>query len=121
MTHPTNDQRFEVVDFADIHGVSCPCGTARRAFGDAEDFPATIHQTEISLDAQTHYHRCLTEVYYILECEAGAGLELDGERVPLAPGRCVLIRPGVRHRAVGRMKVLVVVVPKFDPTDEWFD
>jgi hypothetical protein len=41
--------------------------------------------------------------------------------VPLAPGRLVLIRPGVRHRAIGPMKVLVVVHPKFDPADEWFD
>ena len=48
-------------------------------------------------------------------------MQLDGERVPLAVGRCVLIPPGVRHRAIGRMKVLVVVFPKFDPADEWFD
>jgi hypothetical protein len=34
---------------------------------------------------------------------------------------CVLIRPGVRHRAIGRMQVLIVVYPKFDPHDEWFD
>ena len=26
-----------------------------------------------------------------------------------------------RHRAVGRMRVLNVVVPAFDPADEWFD
>jgi hypothetical protein len=31
---------------------------------------------------------------------------------------CILIRPGVRHRAVGRMTVLIVVLPKFDPDDE---
>ena len=29
--------------------------------------------------------------------------------------------PGVRHRAVGRMTILNVVVPPFDPADEWFD
>jgi hypothetical protein len=33
----------------------------------------------------------------------------------------VLIPPGVRHRAVGRMTILNVVVPPFDPGDEWFD
>jgi hypothetical protein len=27
----------------------------------------------------------------------------------------------VRHRAVGRMTILNVVVPPFDPADEWFD
>ena len=37
------------------------------------------------------------------------------------PGMCVMIPPGVRHRAIGEMKVLIVVLPKFDPVDEWFD
>jgi mannose-6-phosphate isomerase-like protein (cupin superfamily) len=46
---------------------------------------------------------------------------LDDDLVPVKQGMCILIRPGVRHRAVGRMKVLIVVLPKFDPTDEWFD
>jgi hypothetical protein len=27
----------------------------------------------------------------------------------------------VRHRAIGRMRVLIVVLPKFNPDDEWFD
>ncbi len=113
--------RYQIVDFAELEGVACPCGTARRAFADADDFPATVHQTDISLDARAHYHRRLTEVYYILECGPDAQLELDGQRLPIAPGRAILIPPGVRHRAIGQMKVLVVVVPKFDPADEWFD
>lgn len=121
MLTPSTDRRYLVVDFAELAGVDCPCGTARRAFTDVADFPATIHQTEISADARVHYHRRLTEVYYILECGPGAQLELDGELVPVAPGRAIMIRPGVRHRAIGKMKVLVMVVPKFDPADEWFD
>ena len=36
-------------------------------------------------------------------------------------GVAVLIPPGVRHRAAGRMTILNVVVPPFDPADEWFD
>jgi mannose-6-phosphate isomerase-like protein (cupin superfamily) len=121
MPHPTTDCRYEIVDFSDLPGTECPCGIARRAFAAAADFPATLHQTEISLDAQAHYHKRLTEVYYILECGPEAQMQLDGELVPLAPGRAIMIRPGVRHRAIGRMKVLVIVVPKFDPADEWFD
>ena len=109
------------MDFAEIAGVACPCGMARRAFPDAIDFPVTVHQTEISADARAHYHRELTEVYYVLECGPEAHLELDGQRVPVARGHCILIRPGVRHRAIGKMKVLVIVSPKFDPSDEWFD
>jgi hypothetical protein len=40
--------RYEIADFAHIPPVPCPCGQARRAFGDVEDFPGTIHVTEIS-------------------------------------------------------------------------
>jgi mannose-6-phosphate isomerase-like protein (cupin superfamily) len=110
-----------VVDFAEIPGVACPCGTARRAFADVADFPATVHVTTISMDAKTHYHKKLTETYYFLECGPEAKMELDGELVPVKPGMCILIPPGVRHRAVGQMKVLLVAIPKFDPADEWLD
>lgn len=113
--------RYQIVDFADIPGVPCPCGTARRAFADVADYPATVHVTEISEDARTHYHKRITETYYFLECGPGARMELDGEQIPVKPGICILIPPGVRHRALGKMKVLIVAIPKFDPADEWMD
>ncbi len=114
-------ERYPIVDLSQLPGVPCPCGVARRAFGDLADYPLTVHLTEIHLDARTHYHRRLTETYVVLECERDAAIELDGERRPLRPGMCVVIRPGVRHRAVGRMKILNIVHPKFDPADEWYD
>jgi mannose-6-phosphate isomerase-like protein (cupin superfamily) len=120
MTRGT-EPAYRVVDFAQVPGVPCPCGTARRAFADVDAFPGTVHVTEISADARRHYHRRLTKTYFILECQPGAWMELDGDEVPVRPGVCVLIPPGVRHRAVGPMKVLIVVLPKFDPQDEWFD
>jgi mannose-6-phosphate isomerase-like protein (cupin superfamily) len=113
--------RARIVDVAGIPGVPCPCGSARRAFADVPDFPATVHVTDISLDAQLHYHKRITETYYFLECQPGARMELDGETVAVKPGVCILIPPGVRHRALGAMKVLIVAMPKFDPADEWFD
>ena len=84
-------------------------------------FPGTIHLTEIRADAALHYHRRLTETYVVLECGPDARMQLDDAVIPLAPGRCVLIPPGVRHRALGAMKVLIVVFPKFDPEDEFED
>jgi mannose-6-phosphate isomerase-like protein (cupin superfamily) len=110
-----------VADYAAIEPVRCPCGWARRAFADVPDAPASVHRVEVEVDAQTHYHREHTEIYYVLECAAGAAIELDGERVAVGPGHAVMIPPGVRHRAVGRMTILNVVVPPFDPADEWFD
>ena len=121
MPQPAALHRVEIVDFAEIPPVPCPCGYARRAFAEVADFPGTIHQTEISTDARVHYHQRLTEVYYILECGPDAQMELDDECVKIAPGMCIMIRPLVRHRAIGKMKVLVIVYPKFDPADEWFD
>ena len=112
---------YEVVDFAAIEGQPCPCGSARRAFADVADFPGTLHVTEISTDAQLHYHKRLTETYYFLECKPGARMQLDDEQIDVHPGMSIIIRPGTRHRAIGEMKVLIVVLPKFDPQDEWLD
>ena len=112
---------YELVDFASIPGVPCPCGTARRALADVDDYPGTIHVTDIALDNQLHYHKRLTETYYFLECQPGAQMQLNDEVLNVRPGTCIMIRPGTRHRAIGRMKVLIVVYPKFDPADEWFD
>jgi mannose-6-phosphate isomerase-like protein (cupin superfamily) len=113
--------RWRVVDFAEIPGISCPCGIARRAFADLPDYPATIHVTDIAEDAQRHYHKSHTETYFILDCAPDAAIQLDEDVVPLRPGMCVLIPPGVRHRALGRMRIVNIVIPKFDPADEYFD
>lgn len=121
MNTPHTRRNYEIVDFAEVPGTPCPCGTARRAFTEVTDFPGTIHVTEIASDSRRHYHRTLTETYFFLECEPGAKMQLDDEVFDVHPGLCVLIRPGTRHRAIGRMKVLIVVLPKFDPADEWFD
>lgn len=121
MSLVTGQRGYEIVDFEVIQGTPCPCGLARRAFAEIADFPGTIHVTEISEDAQVHYHKRLTETYYFLQCDREARMQLDDQVIPVRPGMCLLIRPGTRHRAIGRMKVLILVLPKFDPTDEWFD
>ncbi len=121
MTHPAVHPGFEIVDFSQVEGVACPCGEARRAFADVADAPGTIHVTEISADARLHYHKRLLETYFFLECAADARMQLDDQVLPVRPGMCIMIRPGTRHRAIGKMKVLIVVYPKFDPQDEWFD
>jgi quercetin dioxygenase-like cupin family protein len=111
--------RYAVAQLAELPPIPCPCGTARRAFGDLPEAPMSVHLTEISADARAHYHKRLTETYVVVQGEGF--LELDGERVPLQPLTAVTIRPGCRHRAVGNLKILNFVVPAFDPADEWFD
>ncbi len=103
----------------DLDATRCPCGWSRRAFVGVPGSPASIHLVEILEDARPHYHKVMTEYYVILE---GSGhLELDGELVPVSPLTTIMIPPGVRHRAVGNMKILNVPVPAFDPADEYFD
>lgn len=80
---------------------------------------ASLHITNIAADARMHYHKRLTEIYYILEGEGQ--MELDGECHGVGPGDAILIKPGCRHRAVGKLQALIVPVPAFDPADEWFD
>src|SRR5436305_4611707 len=110
-----------VADLGSIGPVRCPCGWARRAFVDVAGAPASLHRVDVEGDARAHYHKGHTEIYYVLECGPDAAVELDGERVPVRPGSVVLIPPGVRHRAAGAMRILNIVVPPFDPADEWFD
>lgn len=74
---------------------------------------------DISKDSRLHYHKKLTEIYLILEGEGH--MELDGELVPVKPMTSILIKPGCRHRAVGKMRLINVPIPAFDPEDEWFD
>ena len=87
MLKSTPPRRWRIVDFAEIAGVACPCGTARRAFADVADFPVTVHRTDISADARVHYHRRLTEVYYILECGPDAEWSSTASGVPLRAGQ----------------------------------
>ena len=119
MLHPPS--RYEIIDYPELPGIQCPCGSARRGLMEVESVPYSLHVTEISLDARAHYHKRLTETYFVLQCQADAAIELDGQVLPLKPHMAVVIHPGTRHRALGQMKVLIVASPKFDPADEWFD
>ena len=112
---------FEIAHFDDIEGVPCPCVISKRAFFNPDNQTATVHRVDISIDAQTHYHKKITEFYLILEMEEGAYMELDGEKHAVQPMTTIMIKPGCRHRAVGKMKIINFAVPAFDPEDEWFD
>lgn len=111
----------EIVDLLSLPAIDCPCGEARRAFASRADLPATVHWTKINRTARKHYHRLQTEVYVIVQCDPDAALDLDGTIHPVRPGTAILIPPGVRHRAIGQMDVVIFCTPKFDPTDEFLD
>lgn len=100
----------------DAPAVDCPCGQARRILTGLDNDKVSVHIVHISKDSQTHYHRTLTETYYVLEGEGV--IELDDVCEPLRPGTVVHIPPGTRHRARGELVLLNIVTPPFDPNDE---
>lgn len=111
---------FQIANFEGIDPVSCPCGSTRRAFMNEDNETASVHIVEIKEDSEVHYHKRMTEIYFVLEGEGE--IQLDGQSYPLTPGMSVMIKPGCRHRAVGaNLRILNMVVPKFNPEDEWFD
>lgn len=114
-------QKALVTHFDDIPATDCPCGSTKRAFNIPQNKTATIHYVDISENAKTHYHKKLTEIYLILETDGEAFMELDSEKVPVRPMSTILIPPFVRHRAIGKMKIVNIPIPAFDPHDEWFD
>ena len=112
-------KRYEAIEFASLPDLECCCGTVRRVFASEEGSPASVHLLELAEEPVCHYHRKTTEIYVILEGEGH--LELDGELVAVRPLSAVMIRPGCRHRGVGRLKLLNISVPGFDAEDFYQD
>lgn len=124
MTTPISEPRpkeknYLLTQLDTVPAVACPCGQSRRGFATPENKLATIHLVDISIDARTHYHKQMTEIYLVLEGEGV--IELDGETIPAKPMMSVFIKPGCRHRLIGRFRIVNVAIPAFDPADEWFD
>lgn len=112
--------KYRIIDFKKIERVPCPCGTSRRGLIDEPEFPGTIHRTDIDQTAKPHYHKKLTEVYYVISCESGAVMQLDDEKIPLHDDMAFYIPPFTVHRLIGKAETCIMVLPKFDPNDEYF-
>ena len=116
---PPGQQNYMIDDHNAIEPTRCPCGWAKRAFAVPENTTATLHLVEILEDSRAHYHKKMTEIYVILEGEGF--MELDGVRIAVKPMMSIFIKPGCRHRAVGKLRIINIPIPAFDPSDEWFD
>ena len=110
---------YMIAQLDEVSAQRCPCGFARRAFAHSPENVASLHIVDIQEDSRTHYHKRMTEMYLVLE---GTGeIELDGQRFPVKPMTAIYIKPGCRHRAIGKLKIVNVPIPAFDEADEWFD
>jgi mannose-6-phosphate isomerase-like protein (cupin superfamily) len=110
---------FEVANLNDITPTRCPCGWTQRAFATPGQNVASLHVVNIQEDSRTHYHKKMTEIYLVLEGEGQ--MELDGQFIAVKPMTAIYIRPGCRHRAIGKLKIVNIPIPAFDEADEWFD
>jgi mannose-6-phosphate isomerase-like protein (cupin superfamily) len=112
-------ENYSIAQLDQIPATRCPCGFARRAFAESPDNAASMHVVDIEHDSRTHYHKKMTEIYLVLEGEGQ--MELDGKLFPLRPMTAIYIRPGCRHRAIGKLRIINIPIPAFDEADEWFD
>lgn len=111
--------QYSLAQLDELNAVACPCGYTRCAFVNDADKLASVHLLDIATDAQTHYHKKMTEIYTVLDGEGF--IEVDGERIPVKPMSVIKIKPGCRHRAVGNLRILNTAIPAFDASDEFFD
>ena len=85
------------------------CGQIRPLIEEKDGAAAEVHPLEIT-DAKLHYHQRTDEIYYVID---GHGkMQLDDEEIDLQAGAVVYVPRGVKHKASGELKVLVVCMPR---------
>ena len=113
------EKNYKVADVSSINAQPCPCGETKRAFLNDPEQTASFHIVTVSENSRMHYHKKMTEIYYVLKGEGI--LELDHHKIKLKQGISVMIKPGCQHRAVGNLSLINVPIPAFDEKDKWFD
>ncbi len=85
------------------------CGQIRTLIEAADEAAAEVHYVEIDA-AKLHYHKQTDEVYYIID---GKGtMILDDDEIEVHQGVVVYVPRGVKHKAIGKLVVLTVCIPR---------
>jgi mannose-6-phosphate isomerase-like protein (cupin superfamily) len=85
------------------------CGQIRPLIEEKDAAAAEVHHLEIT-DAKLHYHQRTDEIYYVI---AGQGrMRLDEDEIDLRAGAVVYVPRGIKNKAWGDLKVLVVCIPR---------
>jgi mannose-6-phosphate isomerase-like protein (cupin superfamily) len=96
-------------DPADVQPWAETCGKIRPLIEAADGAAAEVHHVEID-HARLHYHAKTDEIYYII---AGQGtMVLDEQTIELHRGVVVYVPRGVKHKAIGKLTVLTVCIPR---------
>ncbi|HUE72864.1 MAG TPA: cupin domain-containing protein [Pirellulaceae bacterium] len=85
------------------------CGQIRPLIEESDGAAAEVHHVEID-NAKLHYHAQTDEVYYIIDGEGT--MILDNNEIEVHKGVVVYVPRGVKHKAVGKLTVLTVCVPR---------
>ena len=96
-------------DPAEVEPWAETCGRIRPLIEESGGAAAEVHHVEIQ-DARLHYHERTDEVYYVIDGEGT--MVLDDEEIDLHQGVVVYVPRGVKHKAIGRLTVLTVCVPR---------
>lgn len=104
----------------DVNPSQITCGLMRK-LTDASDFNGMdfVHVT-ITDSTKRHYHKKLTEVYFVLK--GAIDIEIDGKTEHLEKGHMIMIFPNTNHKAWKISKadaeILVVCCPPWSEEDE---
>src|SRR5216110_2760338 len=94
---------------ADVTPWTETCGQIRPVIEEKDGAAAEVHHLEIT-NAKLHFHQRTDEIYYVLD---GQGrMQLDDREIDLHKDVVVYVPRGVKHRAWGDLKVLVVCIPR---------
>ena len=105
----TGQRKFIRRDPAEIAPWAETCGQIRLLIEESDGAAGEVCEVHIT-DAKLHYHERTDEFYYVID---GQGrMQLDGEEIELHQGVVVYVPRGVKHKAWGKLKVLIVCVPR---------
>src|SRR3989344_6753983 len=96
------------------------CGIMRKLTDAKDNKNMDIVHVTITNQTKKHYHKTLTEVYYVLK--GSIEVELDGKKEHLVEGQMVMIHPKTHHKAwktsEENAEILVVCNPPWQEEDE---
>ena len=96
-------------DPAEVQPWAETCGQIRCLIEEKDGAAGEVHHVEIH-DAKLHYHERTDEFYYVIDGEGT--MRLDDQEIELHKGVVVYVPRGIKHKAVGDLKVLVICVPR---------
>lgn len=96
-------------DVATVKPWTETCGQIRPLIEEKDAAAAEVHHLEIT-DAKLHYHERTDEIYYVLD---GTGrMRVGDNEIELRKDVTVYVPRGLKHKAWGNLKVLVICIPR---------